>query len=62
MNIMRTTVGINKAEDAGRKNAPIGFADAWWRVLPTALARLSRISWLDPPGCFVRPYFGVISE
>ena len=39
MTIGRTTAGINKAEDAGRMDAQIGFADALQRVFPTALAR-----------------------
>ena len=39
MTLGRTTAGINKAEDAGRMDAQIGFADALQRVFPTALAR-----------------------
>ena len=38
MTIGRTTTGINKAADAGRMDAQIGFADALQRVLPTRLA------------------------
>ena len=39
MTFMRTNAGINKAEDAGRKDAQIGFADALQRVFPPVLAR-----------------------
>ena len=35
MTIVRTNAGINKAEDAGRNDSQIGFADALQRVLPT---------------------------
>ena len=35
---MRTTTGINKAEDARRKDAQIGFADTLRRIFLTALA------------------------
>ena len=38
MNIGRTTLGINKAEDAGRMDAQIGFADALRRIFPTTVA------------------------
>ena len=38
MTIGRTMAGINKAADAGRMDAQIGFADALQRVLPTRLA------------------------
>ena len=38
MNIARTTTGINKAEDARRKDAQIGFADTLRRIFLTALA------------------------
>ena len=37
MTLARTTAGINKAEDAGRKDAQIGFADALQRVFPTTV-------------------------
>ena len=39
MTLMRTTVGINKAEDAKRMDTGIGFADALRRIFPAALAR-----------------------
>ena len=39
MTLARTTLGINNAEDDGRKDAQIGFADALQRIFPTALAR-----------------------
>ena len=38
MTIGRTTLGINKTEGAGRKDAQIGLAGALRRILPTALA------------------------
>ena len=37
MTLRRTTTGINKAEDAGRMDAQIGFADALRRIFPTVL-------------------------
>ena len=39
MTLGRSKSGINKAVDAGRKDAQIGFADALGRIFPTALAR-----------------------
>ena len=42
MNIGRTNESINKAEDAGRIDAQIGFADALRRVFPTTVASYSR--------------------
>ena len=39
MNLWRTNAGIKKAEDAGRKDAPIGFADALRWIFPPVLAR-----------------------
>ena len=47
MTPVRTNAGINKAEDAGRTDTQIGFADAMQRVFPPALASYP-ISWLDP--------------
>ena len=41
MTLVRSTVGINKAEDTGRMDAQIGFADASRRIFPTALASFS---------------------
>ena len=38
MTLARTTTGINKAEDAGRMDSQIGFADTLRRIFPTALA------------------------
>ena len=38
MTLARTTAGINKAEDAGRMDAQIGFAGALRRIFPTGLA------------------------
>ena len=38
---VRTTAGINKAEDGGRMDTEIGFADALQRVFPTAVVRVS---------------------
>ena len=38
MTLERTIAGINKAEDTGRKDAPIGFADALRRVFPTTVS------------------------
>ena len=55
--IERTTAGINKAEDAGRIDPQIGFADALRRLLPTTMASLSPISGLDSPGDLVQPKF-----
>ena len=60
MTIMRTTVGINKAEDAGaaartnqvRRCVAAGFADEADQLL--------RISWPDLPGDLVRPKFSSI--
>ena len=43
MTFGRTTAGINKAEDAGRKDAHIEFADALRRVLPNSGGQPSRI-------------------
>ena len=57
MTLMRSTSGINKAEDAGRIDPQIGFADALRRLLPTTMASLSPISGLDPPGDLVQPKF-----
>ena len=37
---VRTTAGINKAEDGGRMDTGIGFADALQRVFPTAVVRV----------------------
>ena len=39
MTIERTIAGINKAKDAGRMDAKIGFADALRGIFITALAR-----------------------
>ena len=36
--IMRTTAGINKAEEAGRMDAQISSTDALRRVLPTTVS------------------------
>ena len=38
MTLMRTMTGINKAEDGGRKDAQIRFADALRQVFPTTVA------------------------
>ena len=38
MPLMRTMTGINKAEDGGRKDAQIRFADALRQVFPTTVA------------------------
>ena len=35
---VRTTAGINKAEDGGRMDTGIGFADALQRVFPTTVS------------------------
>ena len=35
---VRTTAGINKAEDGGRMDTEIGFADALQRVFPTTVS------------------------
>ena len=39
MALMRTTAGINKAEDAGATHGQIGFADALRWIFPPVLAR-----------------------
>ena len=57
--IMRTNAGINKAEDAGRMDAQIGFVDVLWWIFPTALTN-SPISRVGPLGDFVRPNVGNI--
>ena len=41
-------------------DAQIGFSDALRRAFPTTVSRVSRVSWLDPPGDFVRPKFSNI--
>ena len=47
MILVRTTAGINKAEDAGRKDAQIGFADALQRVFPTTVvSHLAFCGWI----------------
>ena len=46
MTLMRTTAGINRAEDTGRMDAPIGFADALRRIFPTALASSPFSRWV----------------
>ena len=56
----RTTLGINKVEDAGRMDAQIGFSDALRRVFPTTVSGASRVSWRDPPGDLVQPTFSNI--
>ena len=38
MTIERSTAGINKAGDTGRKDAQIGFADALRWVFPTMVS------------------------
>ena len=38
MTSVRSNAGINKAEDAGRKDAQIRFAKALQRVFPTTMA------------------------
>ena len=58
--IMRSKVGINKVEDAERMDAQIGFADALQRVFPTAVTRVSRMSWLDSPRDLVQRDIGNI--
>ena len=58
--IMRTNAGINKTEHAGRKDAQIGFVDALQRVFPTAVAKVSRMSWLDSPRDLVQRNIGNI--
>ena len=60
MILMRTAAGINKAEDAGRMDTQIGFVDELRRLLPTTMASLSPISWLDPPRDLVQPKFSNI--
>ena len=40
-------VGINKAEDPGRIDPQIGFADALRRVFQTALPSLDCRGWID---------------
>ena len=63
MTFMRTTAGINKVEHAGRAgrmDAQIGFVDELRRLLPTTMASLSPISWLDLPRDLVRPKFSNI--
>ena len=57
---MRTNAGINKTEHAGRKDAQIGFVDALQRVFPTAVAKVSRMSWLDSPRDLVQRNIGNI--
>ena len=56
--IMRTNAGINKTEHAGRKDAQIWFVDALQRVFPTAVAKVSRMSWLDSPRDLVQRNIG----
>ena len=60
MTPVRIKVGINKAEDGGGWMAEIGFYDALRRAFPTTVSRVSRVSWLDPPGDLVRPKFSNI--
>ena len=60
MTLGRTNAGINKAEDAGRMDAQIGFVDALQRVFPTAVAKVSRMSWLDSPRDLVQRNIGNI--
>ena len=60
MTIWRTRWGINKAEDAGRKDAHIGFSDALRRAFPTMVSS-SPISRLDLPGDLVRLKFSNIT-
>ena len=60
MTTVRTTAGINKREDAGMIGTQIGFVDELRRLLPTTMASLSPISWLDPPRDLVRPKFSNI--
>ena len=60
MTLVRINESINKAEDAGRIDSQIGFADALRRLLPTTMASLSPISGLDPPGDLVQPKFSNI--
>ena len=44
MTIMRSTSGINKAEDAGRMDAHIGFSDALRRAFPTMVSSFSNFA------------------
>ena len=39
MTLARTTMSINKAEDDGKIDVQVRFADALQRVLPTTLVR-----------------------
>ena len=57
MTIARSKLGINKAEDAGRKYARIGFGRCVVASLSDAVDRITRISWLDLLGNHVQPKF-----
>ena len=59
MNLMRTTAGISKAEDNGRKDAQIMSADALRRVFPTTVAS-PRIPRLGASGGLTRANIGNI--
>ena len=54
MILERTTASINKAEDAGRTDAPIGFDDALRRVFQTALPSLDSRGWIDQETLCIR--------
>ena len=43
MTIGRITAGINKAEDAGRKDGQIGFVDALQRAFPATVPAISHV-------------------
>ena len=60
MTLVRTAAGINKAEDIERKDAQIGFVYALQRVFPTAVAKVSGMSWLDSPRDLVQRNIGNI--
>ena len=52
MTLWRTTAGINKAEDSGRMDAQIRFADALRWVLLTTVASTISIVAVDLPGAW----------
>ena len=58
MTIVRTTVGVNKTEEAGATHVQIGFADALRRTFPTALASYLRFRDWIAGGGFVGPEVG----
>ena len=61
MTLRRTNESINKAEDDGMTHGKSGSSmHALQRVFPTAVAKVSQMSWLDSPRDLIQRNIGNI--